>query len=59
MDIQTLNFKTWERYRYWSAHINAGLTLLELRGPDQFQRRRGVQLYMQIRSQVVSSKPSP
>ena len=50
-----LNFKTWERYQWWAAHINAALALLELRGQEQFTRQRGTQLYMQIRSQIVSS----
>jgi len=48
-----LNFKTWERYQWWAAHINAALALLELRGQEQFTRQRGTQLYMQIRSQIL------
>ncbi|KAK5221307.1 hypothetical protein LTR99_006868 [Exophiala xenobiotica] len=53
MLLEMLNFKTWERYQCWTAHINAGLALLELRGPEQFTRQRGTQLYMQIRSQIL------
>ncbi|KAK5464680.1 hypothetical protein LTS15_001242 [Exophiala xenobiotica] len=51
--VLMLNFKTWERYQCWAAHINAGLALLELRGQEQFTRQRGTQLYMQIRSQIL------
>lgn len=50
-----LNFRTWQRHRCWEAHVNAALALLELRGQDQFQRQRGGQLYIQVRSQIVGS----
>jgi hypothetical protein len=53
---QTVNFKTWDRYRQWAAHVSAAATLLELRGHEQFTRERGVQLYVLIRSQIVSPK---
>jgi hypothetical protein len=52
--VQTVNFETWDRYHYWEAHVNAATTLLELRGQEQFTRERGAQLYVQIRSQIVS-----
>ena len=52
--IQTINFETWDRYHYWTAHVEAATTLLELRGQEQFTRERGGQLYVQIRSQIVS-----
>ncbi|KAJ9640690.1 hypothetical protein H2204_003319 [Knufia peltigerae] len=51
--FELLNFRTWQRHRYWEAHVNAALTLLELRGQDQFQRQRGGQLYIQVRSQIL------
>lgn len=52
--VQTVNFETWDRYRYWEAHVNAATTLLQLRGQEQFTRERGAHLYIQIRSQIVS-----
>jgi len=52
--IQIVNFKTWDRYRYWAAHVRAAMGLLELRGQEQFTRERGGLLYIQIRSQIVS-----
>lgn len=52
--MQTVNFETWDRYHYWEAHIKAATALLELRGQEQFTRERGAQLYVQIRSQIVS-----
>lgn len=55
--IQTLNFDAWERYHDWAAHVQAATALLELRGQQQFTRDRGGQLYIQIRSQIVSACP--
>lgn len=52
--IQTVNFETWDRYRYWAAHVKGATALLELRGQKQFTRERGGQLYVQIRSQIMS-----
>ena len=52
--IQTVNFEIWDQYRYWAAHVKAAMALLELRGQEQFTRERGGQLYIQIRSQIVS-----
>jgi hypothetical protein len=52
--LQTVNFKTWDRYRYWAAHVKGATALLELRGQEQFTRERGGQLYVLIRSQIVS-----
>ncbi|KIW18453.1 hypothetical protein PV08_02741 [Exophiala spinifera] len=51
--FEMLNFRTWQRHRFWEAHVNAALALLELRGQDQFQRQRGGQLYIQVRSQIL------
>lgn len=52
--VQTLNFRNSDQYRSWETHIKGALTLLELRGQEQFSRERGGQLYTQIRSQIVS-----
>jgi hypothetical protein len=52
--MQVVNFETWDRYRHWEAHIKVATALLELRGQEQFTRERGGQLYVQIRSQIVS-----
>jgi hypothetical protein len=51
--VQTVNFETWDRYRFWAAHVKGAAALLELRGQDQFTRERGVQLYVLTRSQIV------
>ena len=52
--MQTINFDSWDSYYNWAAHVKAATALLELRGREQFTRERGVQLYTQIRSQIVS-----
>ena len=56
--VQTVNFETWDRYHHWEAHVKAATTLLELRGQEQFTRERGGQLYIQVRSQIVSHATS-
>ncbi|KAL2816473.1 hypothetical protein BJX63DRAFT_441558 [Aspergillus granulosus] len=40
---------------YWIAHAAGALALLQLRGPDQFARPRGGQLYVFTRSQILSA----
>ncbi|OAQ89772.1 fungal specific transcription factor domain-containing protein [Purpureocillium lilacinum] len=52
--FETLNFRNGDQYRSWETHIKGALTLLELRGQEQFSRERGGQLYTQIRSQILS-----
>lgn len=44
----------WDRHRSWTAHVAGATTLLQLRGLSQFNYERGAQLYMQLRSQIVS-----
>jgi len=51
--VQTVNFEDWDRYDYWAAHVKGALTLLELRGCEQFETELGGQLYVQLRSQIV------
>lgn len=51
---QTITFETWDRYRDWATHVQGATALLELRGQEQFTRERGAQLYVQIRSQIVT-----
>ncbi|KAL3448119.1 hypothetical protein BJX65DRAFT_73372 [Aspergillus insuetus] len=41
--------------RYWIAHAAGAMALLQLRGPDQFARPRGGQLYVFTRSQILSA----
>ncbi|KAL1874022.1 hypothetical protein VTK73DRAFT_576 [Phialemonium thermophilum] len=53
--FEVVNFETWDRYHRWQAHLHGALALLELRGMEQFSRHLGVQLYVQIRSQVILS----
>ena len=44
--------------RSWTQHISGAVQLLHLRGKEQLQTRIGHQLFVQLRSQVVSpSKP--
>ncbi|KAL3458260.1 Alpha/Beta hydrolase protein [Aspergillus heterothallicus] len=41
--------------RYWIAHAAGAMALLQLRGPGQFARPRGGQLYVFTRSQILSA----
>ncbi|CEL04083.1 hypothetical protein ASPCAL05215 [Aspergillus calidoustus] len=41
--------------RFWIAHAAGAMALLQLRGPDQFARPRGGQLYVFTRSQILSA----
>ncbi|KAH7127838.1 hypothetical protein B0J13DRAFT_564610 [Dactylonectria estremocensis] len=52
---ETVNFATSDRYSYWIAHVKGATALLELRGPEQFTRKRGGLLYILIRSQILSA----
>lgn len=52
--MQTINFESWDSYYNWAAHVKAATALLRLRGREQFTTERGVLLYTQIRSQIVS-----
>ncbi|KAH8698527.1 hypothetical protein BGW36DRAFT_460428 [Talaromyces proteolyticus] len=51
--FEIINFETWDRFQYWTAHVNAATALLELRGRQQFAQQRGAQLYIQSRSQIL------
>lgn len=52
--IQSVSFVSWDRYEQWLKHIKAATALLDTRGKAQFDRIRGVQLFIQLRSHVVS-----
>lgn len=51
--FETVSFQDWDRYQNWLDHIKAATALLELRGKAQFSRKRGVQLFIQVRSQIL------
>lgn len=39
----------------WTNHINGAAALLELRGVEQLQEEQGLQLFLQLRYQIVRS----
>ena len=47
-------FENFDRYEHWLGHVEMVTRLLDLRGLEQFHRERGGQLFVQIRSQIVS-----
>lgn len=51
--LKTVNLATWDHYHDWDTHVQGAITLLAIRGSDQFSHERGGQLFMQIRSQIV------
>ncbi|KAL2862427.1 Zn(II)2Cys6 transcription factor [Aspergillus lucknowensis] len=51
--FEIVSFETIDESRYWTAHVTGALTLLQLRGQDQFARERGGQLYVHARSQIL------
>lgn len=53
--FEVINFDTWDRYAYWAAHVQGALTLLELRGKEQFSQKRGGLLFVLIRSQILTA----
>ncbi|KAK7415770.1 hypothetical protein QQX98_005683 [Neonectria punicea] len=53
--FETVNFDTWDRYGHWDAHVKGATALLELRGKEQFTRRRGGLLYILTRSQILAA----
>ena len=56
--LQIVIFQDWNRYEHWLTHVDSLTHLLDSRGPDQFRRERGGQLFVQMRSQIVSLAPS-
>jgi hypothetical protein len=48
-------FENQDCFRSWTAHIDGAITLLRLRGPQQFQSERSGQLLKQASSQMVSN----
>jgi hypothetical protein len=55
--FEFVSFDSWDRYRSWTAHMAGATTLLELRGRDQFESELAVPLFIQLRSQIVSTLP--
>jgi hypothetical protein len=53
--FETINFSTWQRYSSWAAHVRGAMTLLELRGKDQFAQKLGGLLFVLIRSQILTA----
>lgn len=51
--VEMINFETWDHYSSWAAHVDGATALLRLRDRQQFYSEPGVQLYIQIRSQIV------
>ena len=39
--------------RSWADHIKGAVTLLELRGEDQFRNSIGIEIFSQLRAQIV------
>lgn len=52
---QIISFNLSKNNCAWQSHINGAAALLELRGVTQFKNERGVQLYFQIRNQIVGA----
>ncbi|KAF2191228.1 hypothetical protein K469DRAFT_720220 [Zopfia rhizophila CBS 207.26] len=50
---ETIAVESWDQFRSWTAHIKGATALLQLRGQEQFSRERGVQLYVQLRGQIM------
>jgi hypothetical protein len=53
--FETINFNTWHRYSAWAAHVRGAMTLLELRGKEQFAQKLGGLLFVLIRSQILTA----
>lgn len=53
--MQFITFENSDQYRSWAAHIEGATALLQLRGQQQFNNERGEQLFIQLRSQLVSA----
>jgi hypothetical protein len=53
--FEMINFDTWDRYTSWATHVQGALTLLELRGKEQFSQKRGGLLFVLIRSQILTA----
>ncbi|KAF2260281.1 hypothetical protein CC78DRAFT_28884 [Lojkania enalia] len=51
--FETIHFEVSDRYEYWAAHVKGAMTLLQLRGREQFATERGGQLYLLIRPQIL------
>ena len=43
----------------WTQHVNGALQVLHLRGKEQLKTRIGHQLFVQLRTAVVSSSETP
>lgn len=55
MLVKFITFENWDHSPAWAAHIAGAIALLQLRGEEQFNNERGGQLFVQLRSQIVSS----
>ncbi|KEF56874.1 uncharacterized protein A1O9_07064 [Exophiala aquamarina CBS 119918] len=53
--FETVTFDTWDHYQGWETHVQGATALLELRGRQQFNTERGGQLFIQLRSQILST----
>ncbi|OAP64794.1 hypothetical protein AYL99_00766 [Fonsecaea erecta] len=61
---ETIALKGREAMKAWSHHMLGAAALIDLRGPNQFQDRSSIQLFLQIRRLIVLSayqlqKPVP
>ncbi|KAF2656273.1 hypothetical protein K491DRAFT_392766 [Lophiostoma macrostomum CBS 122681] len=52
---EMVNLDTWENFDSWFAHVRAATTLMELRGQRQFVRERSGQLFIWIRTQMLTA----
>jgi hypothetical protein len=51
---QFITLENWNHYGSWAAHLGGATALLQLQGQEQFNCERRGQLFMQLRSQIVS-----
>lgn len=52
---QVVAFESWHSHAAWARLNEKGLELVDERGQQQFDFDRGGQLYMQIRTPIVSN----
>ena len=54
---QTISYQDWRSYYSWKAHIDGAVTLLRLRGQEQFDHEFGNVIFIKLLFQLVGSNP--
>lgn len=55
MYLKAINFSDVQSMKAWSYHILGAIKLIDIRGPEQFSNDAALQMFRQLRRQIVST----